>query len=330
MKKRILAAFMSFVLIFTLTSCDGNKGGTVQEGMSNQNLMKMVTVHDGWVYGAGQIDEKNTQVAFVASKLDGSEKKIISRKAIPTYVNVYEDNLYYLMQTPEGSRMYKCDMDGKNEKEVLKGVDVNSYQIIDGKIYYQEFDFVFNAPLGVWSCDMDGKNKKNIIKDPVLYPYVSGDKIYYQNDLEDYTYYVYDMKTKKKKKIGDKFTYMLAVDGEYAYGIETKKYFFDEGGDKGKLVKINLEDGKKEELTDNAYGGFLQVTDKYLYYMDMEKGALSRIKKDGSDKETIVADKNIGNMYVYGNDFIYITYNDVGYFDQVYRCNPKGEDSTKL
>ena len=321
---------MAFAMVVTLTGCGGNEGGTVSEGMSNQNLMKMETVHDGWVYGAGNASDEYKDVVFTATKLDGSEKKIINEKSIPTYVNVYNEKLYYILALPDGSKLFRSDLDGKNEEQLLKGVNIGSYQIVDDKIYFQEMDFNTDMLMGVFQCDMDGKNPKEVLMKEMVSPYVVGDKLYYQDIANNETYYAYDMKTKKNKKVSKKYTYMLSVDDEYAYGINAKESIYATEDMKGNLVKINLETGESETLKENIYGGFLQVAAKDIYFIDNETGAICKISKKGGEAKTVIEDSGVGNAYLYGNDLVYITYDDVGYFGDVYVCGPKGGDSTKL
>lgn len=321
---------MALAMVITLTGCGGNEGGTVSEGMSNQNLMKMITIYDGWAYGAGNKSDDYKDVVFTATKLDGSEKKVISEESIPTYVNVYNEKLYYILALPEGSKLFRSDLDGKNREQLLKGVDVGSYQIVDDKIYFQEMDFQTDMLLGVFQCDLDGKNPKKILAKEMISPYVVGDKLYYQDVVKNETYFAYDMKTKKTKKVSDKFTYMLAVDEKYAYGVHSEKSAYADDTMNGELVKINLENGESETLTKNVYAGFLQVASKDVYFIDNETGTICKISKDGGDAKTVIDEPGVGNAYISGNDMVYITYDETGYFDNVYVTDVNGKNSEKL
>ena len=329
MKKRILASLIGLVMIFTLGSCGGtNEGGTVSEKMSNANQMGMLAVSDGWVYGIGNVDSEHSEVAFTASKLDGSEKKVITRDSIPTYVNVINDELYYILQLPEGNHLYKSDLDGNNREKVIKDKNICAYQVVDDTIYYQEIDFDTNTPMSFYKCDINGENSELILEEPGFYPYVVGDKVYYQDPYGDNFYSTYNMKTKKTKKLSKNNTYMLSVDDEYAYGVQCDGSYFD-GVMKGDLVKINLETKESETLAENVRNDALHVASDYVYYIGSEDELLYRVKKSGGDGKAISENK-VGTMYVYGNDIAYITYDETGFFEDAYTCDYKGKSETKL
>lgn len=321
---------MTLVMVVTLTGCGGNEGGTVSEDMSNQNMMKMEAVHDGWVYGAGNASDDYKDIVFMATKLDGSEKKIINEQSIPTYVNVVNDKLYYILSLPDGNKLFRSDLDGKNQEQLMKGVNVGSYQIVEDKMYIQEMDFSTDMLLGVFECDLDGNNPKEVLMQEMVNPYVVGDKMYYQDVAKDETYFVYDMKSKKSKKVTEKFSYMLAIDDESGYAIKSKESMYASEEMTGDLVKINLETGDSETLKEGIYGGFLQVASKDIYFIDNQTGAICKMPKDGGEAETVIEEPGVGNAYIYGDDLVYITYDDVGYFGDVYLCDPKGKNPEKL
>ena len=329
MKKRILASLMALVMVITLTACGGNEGGTISEDMSNHNQMKMITVNDDWVYGIGNSSKEYKDIVFTATKKDGSDKKVITKDSIPTFVNVVNDQLYYILQLPEGSNLYKSDLDGKNRKMLLNGVDVCSYQIVGDTMYFQELAFEDNMPMGFFKCNLDGSNPEPVLEEMGFYPYVVGDKLYYQDPFGEDYYNVYDMKTKKTKKLTGKFTYMLSVDEENAYAVECDKGYFD-GGTTGDLVKINLASKEKETLVENVQSDCLQVADEYIYYIDGSDHKGYRVKKSGGSGKLVVDNDQVGSMYIYGNDIVYITYDETGYFDKAYSCDYKGKGEKEL
>lgn len=330
-KKRIIALAAAVMVMFSVTSCGSeNKGGTVAEDMSNTNMMRMEYVSDdGWVYGAGYTDDKKSEIAFVASKLDGSQKKVISDMAIPMFVSEHEGKLYAIMQTEKGSNLYSFDTDGGNAEKILP-MDITSYTIQGDKIYYQPYDFATGISFGYEKCDLDGSNRETVLMREIYYPYLAGDKLYYQDDNKEEAWFVYDLETEKTEKITDSYCYNFVADGEYGYYIKAESSYF-EGSNSGELMKINLETGESEAIAENVYVGMLQVADSRIYYTSGESGQIcSADKKDGGSEKTVIESKSAGSLYIYGDNMVYMTYDDVGYLDEVYTCRADGKDNTKL
>ena len=126
------------------------------------------------------------------------------------------------------------------------------------------------------------------------------------------------------------FCFNSILNWGFSASVQCKDSFALTGEDKGNVVKISLADGKSEVLAKDVYLGFLQVTEDLVYYQPYEDGGIECIGKDGKNKKTMISEKNAGNMFVYGDEFLYITYDEGGYFSEIYATNKKGDNPVEL
>lgn len=86
-------------------------------------------------------------------------------------------------------------------------------QVANGKIYFSGEDYK------LYSIDLDGSNKTLVLdKKDMYYTYIlPNDMIIYQNDPDNESLHVYDMKTKKDYKVTDEVSYAPVICGDYCY-----------------------------------------------------------------------------------------------------------------
>jgi uncharacterized protein YchJ len=168
-------------MLLSFTGCDSSdkKKEPVDESVNIYNQSDTSTV--GNIANAGTAFRQGEWVYFsdssghlVKTKLDGSEKKILS-KDTPRFITVVGDWIYY-SNTTDGNKLYKIKTDGKGEEKLND--DKSMYPNVNGGwIYYA------NRSKGdsIYKLRLDGSNKKMLDKDGAKYLNISGDWIYYSN-----------------------------------------------------------------------------------------------------------------------------------------------------
>lgn len=92
---------------------------------------------------------------------------------------------------------------------------------------------------------------------------------------------------------------LIASDNEFVYYITP-----DNLSSQFQLVKENKVTKEKVVLTDSAIGS-LNVTEDWVYYVDVENCYIKRISKDGQDIESVL-DETVLHLSVIGNSLYYI------------------------
>jgi hypothetical protein len=90
----------------------------------------------------------------------------------------------------------------------------------------------------------------------------------------------------------DNFGYYAYKDGWVYYGLDQLR------NGKG-LYKKRIDDEKAIKLSDNSIR-YINLVGDWIYYISFKEG-IYRIKTDGTEETLLCEDKNIKNIYVYGD-----------------------------
>lgn len=203
--------------------------------MSNFMDAGAALVADGKLYGAyGGAEYRKG--AFCMADLKAGDPPSIKNEVV-IQENCYVNYLCYHEGAVYGTL---------NLEKIVKVVDGNMetiyeglcdyMQIANGKIYFSGDDYKF------YSINMDGSNKTVVVdKKDMYYPYVlPNDMIIYQNDPDNESLHVYNMKTKKDFKLNNEVSYNPIIHGDYVY------YFVPADDGNYKFKRLDLYTGEIE------------------------------------------------------------------------------------
>ena len=161
------------------TSADGKTEEVLSVSYENENRRPPFIVDGEWIYYGlqeredAQSDEARWDGSIYKMRTDGSERQKISPRC-PSSFAIYGYWLYYnVYPTNVNGQLYRCRLDGSNEKLLVdsqkKNSDVKlwieevygaSQFLIDGEQIYYKFDH-FSSEL--WTMKLDGANKKLLV-----------------------------------------------------------------------------------------------------------------------------------------------------------------------
>lgn len=222
------------------------------------------------------------------------------------------------------SRLYKCRLDGSQEKVLDTGYQISGLNIVDGWIYYTTQENTWSSR-GIWKIKTDGTGKTVLYQahSNIYNITVVGDKIYYIDSAEkklltmktdgsnvtsfptDYSgggfiegnkVYILayhpisvNLDGTNTTKVYDKYFSDFVVSNGYIYGFVQQDNKFWEYN----LVKINLLDKREtviKVLDEWARPNSVNVQGEWIYYND--DGELRRIKIDGTNDTLIYKVEN--------------------------------------
>lgn len=214
--------------------------------MSNFMVAGPALIADGKLYGVYGGAEYGTG-AFCMSKVKTNSTPSIGKETVicedcyVTYLCEYDDAVYGVLNMEKIVKI----VDG-NMETIYKGF-CDYMQIVNGKIYFSGEDYKF------YSINLDGSGKTVVVdKSDMYYPYVlPNDMLIYQNDPDNESLHVYNMKTKEDFKLNNEVSYNPVVYGDYVY------YTVPTDDGMYKFKRLDLYTGKSESsaitMDDSAY-----------------------------------------------------------------------------
>lgn len=264
-------------------------GPADERGNTNANIVNggTATIKDDWIYFVKQYGEKTGKI--FAMKMDGSDcHEIIDDKSnayLASDLNVVGDRIFY-----NSIGLHTMKIDGSDHRKIHYEGDRNSSGnsigvkdliVVGGQMY-----FISN---GIHAMETNGSNERMLSDYRDHNPHdlnVDGDRIYYINAGEDYSYNIYTRKTDGSdwRKLCDDHATDLNVVGDRIYYTIVNDHY--------SLYSIKTDGSDRRKICDDHIVDF-NATENWIYY---EIGAYSgnrlcRIKPDGSDKQEL--DSNI-------------------------------------
>lgn len=294
-----------------------------------QRLASVAYQVDDWYYFSNGTD--NDKLYKV--KTDGSGlAKLCDDNT--SWIQVYGEWIYYL-NIHEG--IFKIRMDGSQKTLLSKKI---------GQWLQVNDDYVYFCASGanntyLYRVKTDGSEETLISNDPVNFPNMVGDWIYYSTDYyydkqtgeqiiidpidSPYSSYELEQKTNMKSeiykmkldgseqtKVSDDSGWYLNVTDDWIYYINTS--------DDWRLYKIRTDGTERTKVSDDFPGNYFLISDGWVYYDDIPNGSY-KIKSDGTQK-TKISDEAINTVSVQG-DWIYY-YSDL----ELYKMRLDGSDSS--
>lgn len=236
-------------------------------------------------------------------KQDGSERIKLSDDS-PAYINVCGQWIYYSNMSEAhgvvGGKIYKIKTDG-TERTKFNDVDSAYINVVNGWIYFVNLtDGGDRHNQRIYKMNVDGTCVTKLNDEMSSHLTVIDNWIYYlewnfDEEKQIYKKYICKMKTDgtQKSRITDECADLICTDG--------KLLLFNNFDDGGKLYCINLQDGKKAQLTNEAVK-FVNLWGDYIFCI-MGNDRIYRMNIDGTN-QTIIRDDFSYEINIVG-DWIY-------------------------
>lgn len=306
------------------TSSDSNIEILIEEQNRKQND-GWYLIQDNWIYGLTWNDDGDG--FFAKIRTDGSDyTKLLDVPVSDLFIqNGY---IYGVNDENDKQGIYRVRTSGEEGSLILE-VNEADIQYDNGYIYYSTDKYSQDSTQNIchlYRCNLDGTNVEEILSKRVFCWYVFGDLVLYQDDLDNESLHLYNMKTKSDQKLNDQTTFCPIYDGN-------KIYYASPGKDQenSSIWRVNTDGSENQKISDCKIGDRIALYNNYIYFENLDdKIRLYRIDKDGSDLTQITQDKNCLYFYFSGNLLQYMSYDDDGYIDKAVLCDADGGNASKI
>ncbi len=277
-------------------------------GNYNGNIANagMVTENDKYIF-ISAVSGKNIGI-FRKSKENGKLLKISNDLAL--YLNIYDDNLYYVNLTENG-KIYKIDDEGNDKEQVIDLENCEYFNISDDNVFfeYPEKDKIYSPYIADINFGSIKKLNDNDIEGLVF----NNGYLYYSNWDDGGKIYRMKIDGSEKASLNTRYSSFINVDSEYIYYINTD--------DEYKIYKMKI-DGSENSLICEDSANYLNYYDGYLYFSnETDENKIYKVKTDGTEKTKISDDR--GNyISIVDNKLYFIRQND----QNLYNINFDGSD----
>jgi len=267
-----------YYLGFNKYSPDGiykvKKSGKKTEKIS-EDYGAYININGNYMY---YVDMENYNLVKV--KTNGKNEKTLVEAIDQLPITVFKGWVYY----SKDEKLYRIKTNGNKEERILNK-SAQSYQIVNGSIYYTYYDA---GEYVLSKMKLDGSNAKKIGSDIGTVFHVEGNTLYYLYKNNDYIYELHKMKANGKNK--ERITEMGEdIDDNYI-NMTNKGIYYLGATDDGKqaiyFVKYNGKD-KRKVVDIEIYSTPINVIDNYIFYTDIDDNSnmnTYKIKTNGKDK----------------------------------------------
>ena len=252
-----------------------------------------------WADGNSSTTEEITSIVNLKKTTDLEQ---YSNLANDGYVAA---NDQYIFMSNADNQLVKLDKD----MNVVKTYDVKyaTYlNLVGEKLYYTDKDHHI--------CVLDTKTEKTETLQDVSAFYMTyhDNKLYYQNDGDNESLYVYDISSKTSTKLLDEHIYNMNFNGDIIYLTG-----------KSSIISYNMTTKATETIYDQqVYGSVYK--DGYLYF-STPKMAIGRVNVETKESETIMDD--IGySVFVMSDEALYYVGSDA----KMYRIDLKTKNTSAV
>lgn len=252
-----------------------------------------------WADGNSSTSEEMTSVI-----------KLKKTTEIEQYSNLSNDgtvaaNDHYIFMSKPDSKLVKLDKD----MNVVKTYDIKyaTYlNLVGEKLYYTDKDHHI--------CVLDTKTEKSETLQDVSAFYMTyhDNKLYYQNDSDNESLYVYDISDKTSTKLLDEHIYNMTtkatdtIYNEQVYGSVFNDGYLYFSTPKMTIGRVNVETKQSETIMDDIGYSMFVMSDEAIYYVGSD-AKMYRI--DLSTKKTTAVyqfqSHRIGGMQIV-NDHLFV------------------------
>lgn len=201
-----------------------------------------------------------------------------------------QDGEYFYYST--SNTLYKADFGLQNMQTILKGSAIGNLNIVDGWIYYTQFDSNNSQVSGIWKVDVNGQSNQKISN---INPYemaVVGDKLYTSVPLDGILY--------SMNLDGSGVTKMANIGAGSTMYIENDVIYYE--GDTG-INKINMDGAGQTLVVPSGGGSNFIVYNGYIYSCDYSGPIYKTEINEGTPEK--IADGWWGGFNICGNTLYY-------------------------
>ena len=299
-----------------------------QTEVANHNNYQGACINNGWIYSNGTQDDT---FGFFKMRIDSSEKTLLHSEAEARFVTVNGEYIYTVLRDYSNDHfgIYRFRLGGDDEKELI--ANAATLQIVGDSMYYCKCKEDSPSELTQYcKSNLDGENEEVIIDEPVYFPYVIENTIFYQNDADNETIHKYDLETKEDTKITQEKTYGYTLDDDYLYCV-VKDDTKNAEERIGTLVKVDLKTLESTTIYDGAADSGLSVKDNTLFFVNCnDEDRLYRIDKDGSNIGIVTQDDYVYHTAIFDDMLYYENRDSENYIDGFVMCKLDGSDTLDL
>ena len=274
-------------------------------------------VKDNEVYGYALDSQGYAELVHLILEDDGDfvkvkESEILKKESIPSYVNYYNDEVYYI---DNYERINKINVGGEIST-VVEGAS-EYLQIRNDKMYYCDPNYHFVR------SDMDGSNPVTILDKEVYYAYLLNDEwMIYQDDADNERLHLYNITHGLDVALSDGPAYCPVIYGNYIYyptylaetsalvrqDISKPEVVYDE---ESKELSVTFA----SEYGDNNVSSTIAISEDGFIYNQVQEGYYVDEWKRVNN-----LDDQLERNYVYiGKDYEFVwEYNDVQQITNIY------------
>jgi hypothetical protein len=299
------------------TASTGNTAGNIE----NNGL---VAEQDGWTYYVNQDSTGDYSIRRISS--EGKSESVIwssSSTAPLRYLNVVDDEAYFVRDSSSGDSICKVDLNGKNEATIWSTSedDAPTYlSVIGNEAYFVSGD-------SICKIATDGSGEKTIYKGSAAELNIVGSEVYFvgKSSICAIGTDGSGEKTVYTGQAGD----LNVIDG--------KAYFISGNALSGySICKVGL-DGKNESTVWSATSKIglnsLNVVGDIAYFMSYNssttKYSICKVGTDGKDEETVwSASSSMSPLYlsIAGGEMYFLNANNNAYNNSLYRVDTDGKN----
>ncbi len=176
----------------------------------------LITDNDLYASFSDKLNVQYQAVALENGVISATDEKKqvfdIAALAGSTFLNKGPDDAVYLL-TPDSeiARLPK----GNSEYSVIAGPGITTLQVVNDKLYYSSGE---NSHY--FSSDMNGQNEVSVLAKEIYYPYVIGNYIIYQDELDGQSLHLYNRKDESDIKLLDGHAHSPNVVGNWIFCIQ--------------------------------------------------------------------------------------------------------------
>lgn len=309
-----LISFISVSYKRTTTFHSRNVSGNLAGNLYNNGVF---CEYNDKIYFSNSYDEGDLYVM----NLDGTNISKLYDDTV-SYINVVDKYIYYARNNLTQGNLsamfrgnlfgvYRLNLNGKN----LVRLNEHPSGVVsfgNNEVFYQHYDN--DTALTLKSVSSDGSQKKELSKDAINPSCIVNGIMYYSNISDKHKLMARDIANQNTWVVYDHPTYHPIYEDNYIYFMDLDHNY--------SLARINLTTLDKEDLNTGRIDTFNLYQD-YIYVQknDAKKPLLCRMKKDGTQVETILSGNfcniNITSQYVYFNQF--------GHDTPIYRIKTSGD-----
>jgi competence protein ComGF len=227
----------------------------------------------------------------------------------------------YAQNGEDGYKLYRTDKNGKNP---VKLNDCSTYfiNVVGDYIYYCNGDDEFR----IYRMKLDGSDNQQIYDHSVYYLNVENGYMYFSDYDDNRTLYRMTLDGSKNWQLSEIAAEYVNVIGDDAYycNFDEKTYG---------IYRVNFVTKKAEKVC-SYICGYLNVTDKYLYFTDIQVGLnregtnkLYCINRDDYSDSREVISSQCGTFTIDDDKIYYVNYDDE---DKIYRADLDGQNQVKF